>query len=106
MHPLQGKWKITAKAMGITMNLLADMVVSEDEKTFGGTVLDEKSKNVYPIEQGVLEGNTIKYVITIKFGLIPFTFNMEGQFFEDNTCTGSAKAGRMEGQYTGTKVIE
>ncbi len=106
MHPLQGKWKITAKAMGITMELLADMVVSEDEKTFGGSVTDIKNKNVYPIENGILEGNTIKYGIAIKFGLIPFKFDMEGKFYEDNTCDGSAKAGRMEGKYEGVKVIE
>lgn len=107
MHPLQGKWQITAHSPLGDMPMVAEMFVDEGEKTFTGTVTDNKTSRSYPINNGLLDGNNISYSITMKFGLISMTFALRGEFNEaDNTCKGVAKAMRMEGAYEGFKIVE
>jgi len=42
--------------------------------------------------------------MTIRFGLVPFSFHLEGAYFEDGTCKGVGKAMKMEVAYEGYKI--
>ncbi|GEM_PF-821974 len=106
-HPLNGKWKITAKSPLGDMNMEATMNVNDDCSTFSGSVYDLGSKKTYPLEDGVVKGNSITYTIVMKFGLIPMKFHLEGTFNQDDwTCEGIAKAMKMECSYSGHKVVD
>lgn len=105
MHMLTGKWKITAHTPLGEMDLVADFAASEDEQTFTGSVFDEKNEKTYEVQNGVLSGNHISYDMMIKFGIIPFNFHLEGEYFEDGTCRGEGKALKMEGTYEGYKIV-
>jgi len=105
MHALEGKWEIEANSPFGLLKMVATMHVSEDEKAFEGSVLwnGKESK----LENGTIDGNTIRYEIAMQFGLIPMRFNLEGTFNqEDWTCQGIAKAMKMECAYTGHKILD
>ena len=104
MHPLTGKWKITARTPMGEMQLIADFKADEARPAFTGSVFDERTKKTYGVSNGVLNGNHISYDMLIKFGLIPFNFHLEGEFFEDGSCKGVGKALKMEGSYEGYKL--
>ena len=106
MHMLTGKWKITAHTPLGEMTLIADFVADEATSTFTGRVYDEGNKKYYEVSNGTLNGNHISYDMIIKFGLVPFNFHLEGEYFEDGTCRGEGKAMKMEGSYEGYKITE
>lgn len=101
---LTGKWKITAKTPLGAMNLIADFVADEAAGTFTGTATNEADGKVYEVANGKLDGNRIDYDMIIRFGIIPFNFHLNGEFFEDGTCTGVGKAAKMQGTYEGYKL--
>lgn len=105
MHPLTGKWKITAHSPLGDMHLVADFTANEDG-TFTGSVFDEAHNKTYGVSNGVITDHHISYDMLIKFGLIPFQFHLEGDFTDEGTCTGVAKAMKMEGTYEGYKIVE
>lgn len=104
MHPLTGKWKITAHSPLGDMPLLADFTADESTGTFTGSVYDEGNKKTYGVSNGVVTDHHIAYDMLIKFGIIPFSFHLEGDFFDDGTCNGVAKAMKMQGTYEGYKI--
>ncbi len=106
MNFLTGKWKIVAHSPLGDMALTADFVVDESTSTFTGSVYDEGNKKTYGVSNGVINDHHISYDMLIKFGLIPFSFHLEGDFKDDGTCTGEAKAMKMTGTYEGYKVVE
>jgi len=106
MSFLTGKWNITAHSPLGDMHLVADFVVDEATSTFTGTVFDEGFKKTYNVSNGVVADHHISYDMIIKFGIIPFNFHLEGDFKDDGTCTGEAKAAKMTGTYEGYKVVE
>jgi len=105
-HPLDGQWKIHAVTPVMSMDLIATMKVNDDGKTFTGNVLEEKTKQTYPLEECTVEGNAIEYTIAMRLGLIPMRIKMNGTFEEsDWTCKGEGTAMKMHVTYTGTKVL-
>lgn len=105
MHPLTGKWKIRATTPMGTMALIADFTATEPGTAFTGSVLDEGNGKTYEVANGVIDGTSIAYDMTIRFGLIPFNFHLEGAYFDDGTCKGVGKAMRMEVTYEGHKLV-
>lgn len=106
MNFLTGKWQITAHSPLGDMKLLADFTVNEEDSTFTGSVFDQGNNKTYQVSNGVVNDHHISYDMNIKFGIIPFSFHLEGDFKDDGTCTGEAKAMKMTGTYEGYKVIE
>lgn len=104
MSFLTGKWQIVAHSPLGDMHLVADFTVDEATSTFTGTVDDLDRKKTYGVSNGVVNDHHISYDMAIKFGLIPFNFHLEGDFKDDGTCTGEAKAAKMTGTYEGTKI--
>ncbi|HOZ72543.1 MAG TPA: hypothetical protein PK179_08520 [Spirochaetales bacterium] len=105
MHQLTGKWKIKASTPMGTMALIADFAANEPGTAFTGSVADEGNGKIYEVSNGVIDGNKIAYDMTIRFGLIPFNFHLEGTFAEDGTCKGVGKAMKMEASYEGRKLV-
>ena len=101
---LTGKWKISAKIPLGKMELVADFVADEEAGTFTGTATNQADGAVYQVANGKLDGNNIDYDMVIRFGIIPFNFHLNGQFFEDGTCTGVGQAAKMKGTYEGYKL--
>ena len=107
MHPLDGKWKIHATTPLMNMELVADMKVNPDGKTFDGSVLETKSNATYKLENCTVEGNAIQYTIAMKLGIIPMRITLNGTFEEsDWTCKGEGNFMKMKVSYTGEKVVE
>jgi len=104
MHQLTGKWRIKASTPMGTMALIADFAANETGTTFTGSVADEGNGKIYEVSNGVIDGTHIAYDMTIRFGLIPFNFHLEGAYFDDGTCKGVGKAMKMEVTYEGHKL--
>ncbi len=105
MHPINGTWKIIAHSPMGEMPSINEIKVEGDG--FTGVMHDERSGRDYDIVDGRMDGNRVTFGATMKFGFISMTFAMEGIISEDGrSCTGTAKAMKMEGTFEGVKISD
>lgn len=105
MHPINGTWKILAHCPLGDLPSIDEIKVEGDG--FTGIMHDEKTGKDFDIVNGTWDGNHVFFEATMKFGFISMAFKLEGFISEDGkTCTGTAKAAKMEGTFEGEKISD
>ena len=105
MHPINGTWKIMAHCPLGDLPSIDELKV--EGEGFSGVMHDEKTGKDFDIINGRWEGNHVFFEATMKFGFISMAFKLEGFISEDGkSCTGIAKAAKMEGTFEGVKIAD
>jgi hypothetical protein len=103
MHPLQGKWKITAHTSFGELPSVNEIQVEGD--TFHGVMHDEKSGKDYDIVNGRIDGNNFTLETSMSFVVFSVTVALEGILAEDGkTISGTLTAMSKTGTFQGEKI--